>query len=246
MKPGLLRGNQIRTPPSWVLRAYFGLDPPQHFTLQHLEQQAKSDTAARQFVHVAAKHHLVVRVRPGKYVALDPSVAIRTWALPPYWAELLSLHNALSIHKIDHAFACLAAGALSDYVPDRPWLVTLHDPADTKADTIEKIDRFHFNYKDPKTETFEVLGAKFAVKITNPHETALLLAATGLPRERIAAKQIIDRRLPTKAFARKLNHVGLSALNDVTESEETDVRFPGFIEERRREFGSELLRGGAA
>lgn len=242
MKPALLAEADIKTPPGWVLRTYLGLAPPQHFALQLLEKQAKSGNFARQFAHVAAKHYLIVRVRSGKYVALDPSVAVRAWALPMYWAELLALHNALKLHHVDHAFACLAAGNLSDYVPDRPWLVTHND----EVEGIEKIDRFHFSYKDPKTESLEIMGQSFTVKVTSPQETALLLAATGLPRERIAAKQILERHPPRKDVAKKLNFYGVPALRGMVESEEPGVRLPSFLEERRSRLGNELLRGGAA
>ena len=157
-----------------------------------------------------------------------------------YWAELLALHNALTLHHIDHAFACLTAGNLSDYVPDRPWLVTVQD----QVESIEKVDRFRFDYKEPKTEPLEIMGESFKVNVTSPQDTALLLAATGLPRERIAAKQILERHPPRKDVAKRLNYFGVPTLRDVVESEDPRIRLPSFLEERRSRLGNELLRGG--
>lgn len=73
--------------------------------------------------HVWAKHGLALRIRHGHYALVDPSVAIRSWAIPRYYGESLSVTNALTRAGVPPAFACFTAGLEADYVAERPFLV---------------------------------------------------------------------------------------------------------------------------
>lgn len=175
-------------------------------------------------------------------MAVDPSIAIRAWALPAYYAELLSLHDALTRLQIDHAFACLTATAETDLVLERPWPVT-REPPETAA---RKIDRFVYHYRWEGKETIEALGESYRVPTLSLPETALLLGSTGLSREVMAAEGIVEVQPPPDSLVPAFNFFGVRLESDTTESREPDIQFPRFIQERRRRLSEELLRGGGS
>lgn len=197
---------------------------------------------ARQFATHATRHHLAVRVDRGEYMAVDPSIAIRAWALPAYYAELLLLHDALTRLQIDHAFACLTATVETDLILERPWPVTREPP----EKVARKIDRFVYPYRWDGKEAIEALGGSYSIPTLSLPETALLLGATGLSREVMAAEGIVEVQPPPDTLVPAFNFFGVRLGSATTESREPDIRFPRFIQERRRRLGEELLRGGGS
>jgi hypothetical protein len=104
-----------------------------------------------------------------------------------YHAQLLVLRDALDHLGIEHAFACRTAVAETDPVVDRAWPVA---PL-SQAGQAPKVDRFAYRVRSTTTETLEALGGILELPVVSPAETALLLAATGLPRERGAAEALL-------------------------------------------------------
>lgn len=235
-----LEEERIDPPTPTLLQRYLCLDPPTSVTIKELEAKGWSSSKARQFATHGKDSRLLVHVDRGGYVAIDPSVAIRAWALPEYYADLLVLHDALEHLDIDHAFACLTASARTGLLFDRPWLVTV----ERSGGQAPKVDRFTYNVQSTTSETLEVLGKRFEVPAVSPEETALLLASTGLPREVEAAEEIVQAHPPPEELIAAFNFFGITVDPEILESQRPQIEFPAFIQERRDRLGEELLRGG--
>lgn len=240
MEPPLRSKAEIDPPARGTLQTYLGLAPPTEFRPRDLQGEDLSADQARKFAHEAAKTSLAVRVRRGHYVALDPSLPMRVWALPSYWDRLLAIHAALDHLGIDHAFACLSAAAETDLVPERPWLVL--EPI--SGEGVTEIDRFLYDFRSGDRTEVTVLGHTFEIPRLGPVETALLLAATGLPRHREAAKALIEHHPAPERLAPEFNFLGLVVDPDIVESRRPDVELPGFVEAQRARLSDEILRGG--
>lgn len=237
-----LNESSIEPPSRGILQTYLSLDPPTEFSNKSLEARGMTSGQARQFAIHATRDRIAVRIDRGEYMAVDPSIAIRAWALPTYYAELLLLHDALTRLEIDHAFACLTATVETDLVLERPWPVT-REPPDEAA---RKIDRFVYNYRWEGKETIEALGESYSVPTLSRPETALLLGSTGLSREVLAAQEIVEAKPPPDGLVPAFNSFGISLGSGTTESREVDIQFPRFIQERRKRLSEELLRGGGS
>lgn len=243
MEPNLLDTKAIDPPPRGLIQQFLSLDPPGRFRTSELSDVFDSDAKRRKFAHDAARRLLSVRIRHGEYVAVDPSVAVRTWALPDYWAGLLALHDIVDQLGIDYAFACLTAGRETDLVPGRPWLV-VQPPEDREE--IDAVDRFVYAFREEEvgTEPTTVMDHTFDLPRLSREETALLLASTGLGRQVDAARSILEAYPPDEQLVPFFNHVGIDTGSENLESEDPGIRFPSFIEEERERLSDELLRGG--
>lgn len=237
-----LSATEIDPPRRRLLQTFLALDPPRPFTIEDLEDRGASSSNARKEASEATKSQLAVRIQRGRYVALDPSIAIRAWALPSYYARLLTLHGCLEHLDVDHAFVCLGASQETDLLFDRPWLVI----GEEAAEQLSAIDRFVYAAEATDEVTLEIMGASFDLPVLGRFDTALLLAATGLPREREAAAELVDDRSISREEAANLNAFGLNVDPDVLESRTPELELPDFIEERRRQLGEELLREGSS
>lgn len=232
-------GAQIGLPPDWVFRIYCDLEPPGKFQLKQLVEKIGSGPKARQFVYVATKHRWVVRTGWGEYVALDPSVVVRLSGLEGYWKDLLAVHEAMRMVDVPHAFLCLTAMAQSDLVPARSHVVV---PPSHQGQQVA--EAFVYAYGPTRAVSLDLGGWRVRVDTVSPEDAALLLAATTLPREVQAARTILGSKRPSKKLASKLNAYGLDVRDDVTRSEQVDLRLPRFIERRRKDLAEELLRTG--
>jgi hypothetical protein len=235
-----LEEGRIDPPTQTILQRYLSLDPPTAFAPSELEARFGSSSKARQFSMKARGSRLAVRLDRGSYVAVDPSVAIRAWAVPDYHARILVLHDALAYLGIEHVFACLGASAETELIFERPWLVI----PPSGEEPAPEIERFTYEYRSPATHTIHVMGETFELPSPSPEETALLLASTGLPRAVEAARSWMERRPPPDRLVPCFNYVGLDLDPDTVTVEDPEVDFPGFIERQRRSLGEELLRGG--
>lgn len=231
---------RIDPPPRAVTQRYLSLDPPRTFNIRELRDAGFTSSKARLFASQAAKARISVRLERGEYLAVDPSIAVRAWGLPSYYADLLVLHEAATFLDVEHAFACLTANLHSDLMFQRPWMVT--KPNDNHI--ASKIERFSFDFQSTTVETLNTLGASLELPELSIEETALLLGATGLPREREASRAMTDAHPPPDHFAPWFNHYGIDLGSDVIESKDPGIRFPAFIEHRRERFGEALLREG--
>lgn len=231
---------EIEPPPPAPLQRYLSLGPPRTFTVRSLEGELGSSSKARQFATKATRSFLAVRVQRGGYVAVDPSVAIRSWALPRYYARLLVLHDALEHLEVEHAFACLPASEETDLVFDQPWPVV--PPA--AGETVPKVERFGYEPLLTGTTRLEVMGETFELSTLSTQQTALILAATGLPREVEAAQLLVDEHPPDDELVPAFNYVGLALQRDELAVEDPQITFPAFIERRREDLSEDLLREG--
>lgn len=250
MELQILPKASITFPPKWAARYYLVLKPPTWVFAKNLSKKlGTSESLAKRFLHEGATNRLLVRVSHGAYIAINPSVAFRLGAVSRYWADLLAINDALRNSAYTRwAFACLGAMTRTAYVPDRPWLVTHPDvqpPTDRPWQLFDTLDRFGYRHQEPPNEKWlkvSVLGYDVNLPVTTSEDTALILAATGLPREVEAAKEILRTRPPDRRLARKLNFLGVRTEGEELSSEDPRVELPAFVEERRRRLGLELLR----
>lgn len=235
-----LDAQDVDPPYRKLVQTYLGLDPPTEFSIEDLAERTQSNDRARKFASEATDHYLAVRVKRGRYVALNPSIAVRCWGVPSYYAELLALHDCLAHLEVEHAFACLTATRETDLVFDRPWIVT---PPDVDR-SLSEIDRFRHEIEETESAELETFGDSFTVPILQPEQTALILAATSLPRERDAARDILAGLDLDTPRIREFNALGLELDPDILESREPKIQLPTFVEEKRRQLADDLLREG--
>lgn len=240
MKIEPLDGERIEPPARGILQRYLALDPPTRFTTQELVEGGLASEKARHFASQAARSRVALRVERGEYVAVDPSIAIRAWALPEYYASVLLTHDALGHLGIEHAFACLTATEETELVLDRPWVVA----PGASRERAGKVDRFLYDVERTSERTLEVMGERFQIPTTSPEETGLLLASAGLPREVEAAERLLEAHEPPEELVPAFNYFGLDLQADNLESRRPEIQLPDFIEERRERLSEELLRGG--
>lgn len=100
-------------------------------TAKALEELGLTSNHARQFATNATRHRLAVRHDRGKHVAVDPSIAIRSRALPSYDAEVL-------VPPWEHTVA-MKVEAWFDRVgsEQREYLEDLRGSADPRASRID-------------------------------------------------------------------------------------------------------------
>lgn len=235
-----LNSHDVDPPYRKLVQTFLGLGPPTEFSIEDIQERTQSNDQARKFASEAAGHYLAVRVERGRYVAVNPSVAVRCWGIPSYYADLLALHDCLAHLEVEHAFACLAATRETDLVFDRPWLVT---PPELDR-PLGAIDRFRHELEGTESEELRTFGDSFTVPVLQPEQTALILAATSLPRERDAARDILADRDLDEQRIREFNALGLELDPDVLESREPEIQLPEFVEEQRRQLADDLLREG--
>lgn len=203
-----------------------------------LEAVFHSRALARRAVFYWAKHHLAVRLRHGDYALVDPSVAVRAWVIPDYYAEILTVSSVLSARKIDHAFACLTATINADYVPESPILVTTHEV----EESTDKLDAFRYDF--PRAQVtkvkLDVIGVTYEVPILSKPEAAIVFAAMGTPRARRVARELAQGREAKEDLALKLNHYGIRTNKRVFKTTDPRVTLPIETEQRRRRYADSL------
>lgn len=236
-------------PPNKALLQYYlslaggAVSSPLDLDTSALEALAPSPGAARQVAHQWTKHHLAVRLRFGSYAMVDPSVAIRAWGIPPYYADLLVLHDVLAARKIPHAFACLSAATHADYVPERPLLVTHHDE-ERRTDRLEAI-RYDFPRTSLEDAKLAVLGEEYTLPILAVSEAAIVFAALGTPRETMAARELAQQAPLEERTARRLNHYGVRLEPRVFRSEDPRIKLPEHLQTRRSRLAESMLAEGS-
>ena len=242
---------EIDPPPRGLLQQYLGavatgpdaateLGSVDHGFLQDI---LGSNSAARQAAFHWTKHHLAVRLRQGQYALVRPSVAIRAWSIPAYYADLLTLHDVLHARNVRHAFACLTAAQEADYVPGEPILVLQHD-ARERLTKIEAVG-YDFARDDVRTVRLEVLGEAYTVPALEPRAAAIVFASFGVPRATRIARDLARVQPPDADLAMHLNHFGVRLDKDVFRSLDPHIRLPKAIERKRREYADSLLAEGA-
>lgn len=204
---------------------------------------AGTENKAKAFLMNASGTGIIIRGFWDAYYPVPPHVAMWSSLLMDYYRDLFRMHGALSRASIPHAFACLTASTLADYVPGMPIVAV---PLDQFAD-LERADVYGITVKG---EDFKSLSGSMGFKwpdgafIMNvpilPWDwTALLLGAIGQPREVSAAKEILKDRDVDEITARRLNSVGLVTRTDVL-GKEFGVQEPKHVIELRRRYAESL------
>lgn len=186
-----------------------------------------------------AKHHLAVRLRHGDYALVDPSIAVRAWVVPDYYAEIITVSSVLAARKIPHAFACLTATLHADYVADVPILVTPHNVRE-RTDKLDGV-RYDFPASHVTKVKVDVLGAAFAIPILTEPEAAVVFAAFGTPRTRRVARELAAGHEAREDLALKLNHYGIRLNKRVFKSLDPRVALPAEWEQRRRRYADAAI-----
>lgn len=242
---------EISPPPRGLLQQYLsavtgkvrtaeGIGSVDHALLEGI---LGSNSAARQAAFHWTKHHLAIRLRQGHYALVDPKVAIYVWALPPYYAALLALHDVLEARKIKHAFACLTASQEADYVAGAPILVLRHD-YEERLTKIEAVG-YDFTASDTRTVHLDAMGETYAIPALRPSAAALVFASFGLPRATRVARDLVRVEPPREDLIMRLNHFGLRTNKKIFRSIDPQIRLPKTIARERQQYANALLSEGA-
>jgi hypothetical protein len=220
-----------------------GLRPP--VSLQDVMGVTGTENKAKAFLVNAVRSGILVRGSWDAYYPVPPHVAMWSSLLMDYHRDLFRMHGALKRADVPHAFACLTASSLADYVPSRPIVAV---PGERFKD-LERADVFGITLKggDLKSRSdrmgFKWSDGTFIMNVpTLPWDwTALLLGAIGQSREVSAAKEILRGRKDDvdEAMARRLNSVGLVTRPDVL-GKEFGVHEPKHVIELRRRYAESL------
>lgn len=246
LKVRSLAADDIDPPPRGLLQHYLELayphggqaEGPADYAMSELTQVLSGSNAAKQVAHQWTRHRLAVRLRHGFYALVDPALAIRTWALPAYYADLLTQHDVLARHEIPHAFACLTAGSQADYVPERPWLVIPH----AHARETSGLEAIYYDYAKAFPVGIRAMSMDLQVPALAPADAAVVLAASGLPREVKASRKLAVLHPVTRRIAEHLNAFGIRTRDDVHTSNDPQVRLPAFLSEQRHALADALVR----
>lgn len=226
----------------FYLNTYGRLARDEDVSMHELDNVTGSTSSARQVGHNWVKHGLAVRLRFGEYALVDPSIAIRAWGVPRYYADLLRLHDVLHARKIPHAFACLTGARNADYVPEAPLLVTYRDE-ERVSDHLDSI-RFDFRKGGIETVKLDVLGLDVAVPALDKEQAALIFAALGTPREVAVARALVSQSDVSEEMARRLNHFGLRAKPGTFRAEDPRIVLTDELRKRRERLADSMLAEG--
>lgn len=242
---------EINPPPRGLLQQYLSAVTGKPRTIpdsdvdhELLEGLLGSSSAARQAAFHWTKYHLAVRLKQGHYSLVSPEVAIGAWAIPPYYADLLSLHDVLGARKIPHAFACITASQEADYVADKPILVL---PLAMER-RLTKLDAVGYDFaKDDDTRIvrLEALGRTYDIPALKPGPAAVVFASFGLPRATKVARDLASAKPLDERLVMQLNHFGLRTNKKLFRSSDPEIRLPQPLEKQRRAYANSLLTEGA-
>jgi len=227
-------------PPKWVMSQYLSLEPPGIVDIATIKAGAVSDGMAWQFVRAAEEHGLIVRIERGRYVAIDPGIAIRAAGLDSYYRYLLVIDSALTVLEEEHGFLCLSANEYADYVPEMVCPVLRH------GIRIPSMDTFEYDFGATDVLTFSVLGGSVDIPVLSRADTAILLMSVYLPREVAAGRSILGEIPVTGSLLRKLKSLGYSDHGDVAGVERVEISFPEWILDKRKNYGENKMKLEAA
>jgi hypothetical protein len=217
------------------------LKPP--VSLRDVVDITGTENKAKAFLVNASRSGIIIRGSWDTYYPVPPHAALWSALLMDYYRDLCRLHGALKRAGIPHAFGCVTASMMSDYVPGIPIVaVPMED-----FDSLEKADVYGITATPKEFRSWsDRIGFKWPdgafimnVPLLPPEWTALLLGAIGQPREISAAKEILDGREVDATMARRLNSVGLVTRDDVIQKEPS-VREPKHVIELRRRYAESL------
>lgn len=239
MRRTISYGDTIRVPSRGTVETLVSLSrrrPP--VSLQDVVAVTGTENAAKAFLTSAKRDGVVIHGSWDAYYPVPPHVAMWSSLLMAYHRDLFRMHGALSRARIPHAFACLTASTLADYVPGMPIVAV---PIGHFKD-LERADVFGITAKEEDYRSwsdrmgFKWTDGAFIMNVpTLPWDwTALLLGAIGQPREVSAAKEVLEGREVDEATARRLNSVGLVTRPEVLGKEFAVQEPKGVVELRRR------------
>ncbi len=212
-------------------------------SLRDVVEVTGTENKAKAFLVAASRSGVVIRGSWDAYYPVPPHTAVWSSLLMDYYRDLFRMHGALRMAGIPHAFGCLTASMLADYVPGMPIVAV---PEGHFSD-LERADVYGISAGEDEFGSWSGrLGFKwhdgtFIMNVpTLPWDwTSLLLGAIGQPREISAAREILDGRDVGVAMARRLNSVGLVTRDDVFEKE-LGVLEPKHVRELRRRYAESL------
>jgi len=217
--------------------------PP--ITTKGVQQATRSESRAKAFLVQAEREGLMIRGKWGEYYPVPPHVALWSSLLMDYYRDLFRMHGALDRASVPHAFACLTASEMADYVPGRPITVV----AEEHFERFVKADVFGLalSPRELRTKTHRIgftwPDSSYAMNIPalSWDWTSLVLGAIGLRREMTAAKQMIKgrEREIDDLMSRRLNSVGLSPRPD-TLDKTPSVLVPVHILRLRQRYAESL------
>ncbi len=231
LKASTLPEDRIDIPPGWLTRKYLTLNPPAVFERKDIG----NDNLLDQFLRRSARYHMVKKLDRGKYFAADPCTAINCWAVEDYFAQILLLNSLFSHLKIPYCFLCLSTYMYSDYVPERPMVVTREDNG------YKEIQNFVFDFSDREIVKLEVLKKTYDIPVLNKEDTGLLLLSTYLSREVKAGKEILGKievGEETKYKLLRLGYIDYGGERPVT----FEVELPDWIKEKQKKVGIGRLK----
>jgi hypothetical protein len=217
------------------------LRPP--VSLQDVVGVTGTENRAKAFLVNASKSGIIIRGSWDTYYPVPPHAAMWSALLMDYYRDLCRMHGALKRARVPHAFGCLSASMLADYVPGIPIVAVPMD----RFDRLERADVYGIAATPEEFGSWsDSIGFKwpdgaFIMNVpTLPWDwTALLLGAIGQPREISAAKGILKDREVDETMARRLNSVGLVTREDVIEKE-FSVMEPKHVVELRSRYAESL------
>jgi hypothetical protein len=244
MRTSISYGDNVRPPSRGsidTLVRLIKLRPP--VSVQDVIRITGSENKAKAFLVNAVRSGILIYGSWDAYYPVPPHVAMWSSLLMDYYRDLFRLHSALKGARVPHAFACLTASSLADYVPGIPIVAV---PMKKFMD-LERADVYGITLKG---EDFKSLSGSMGFKWSDgtfimnvptlPWDwTALLLGAIGQSREVSAAKDILKGKDVEEAMARRLNSVGLTTRPDVLEKE-FGVQEPKHVIELRRRYAESL------
>lgn len=232
--------DSMSIPPRWVMSNYLSLEPPRQVNIGMIKERFGSDGMAWQFVRLAEKHGLLVRTARGKYVIIDPDIAVRAFALDNYYRDLLVIDNALKILEKKHAFLCLSAHEYTDYLPEKIMPVLLPE------EPYPRLDALGFVFKGNNAVKLSVFDRIVEIPILSRADTALLLLSTYLPREVIAGRSILKDIPMTKTLVRKLKFLGYSDYGIVPGVDNIKITLPRWLIGKKERYAENRIKLEAA
>ena len=246
MRLSLSYDEEARLPSKGMIRTLINLSRKRvPLSSQDVIAVMGSESSARAFLVKAEREGLLIRGSWDTYYPVPAHVAMWSSLLLGYYQDLFRIHGALKRAKVPHAFACLTASALADYVSRSPIVAVPreHFPnlsgADVFGITLD-VEGFKVN---TESMGFKWSDGTFIMNVPTLSWpwTALLLGAIGLSREVAAAKEIITGREDEldDSMVRRLNSVGLSTRPEVF-GKEFSVLMPKNMLELREKYAESL------
>ncbi len=217
------------------------LRPP--VSVQDVTRVTGSENKAKAFLVNGVRSGILLHGSWDAYYPVPPHVVMWSSLLMDFYRDLFRIHAALKRARVHHAFACLTASSLADYVPGMPIVAIPME----RFEDLERADVYGITLKGEDLESlsgsmgFKWSDGTFIMNVpTLPWDwTALLLGAIGQTREVSAAKEILKGREVDEAMARRLNSVGLTTRPDVLRKE-FGVQEPKHVIELRARYAESL------